>query len=276
MIYSITFIIGMAVGSLINAFVWRHKKNQDSLSTIPISAKRYSILNGRSVCTHCETVLSPRDLVPVVSWLLLRGKCRYCHEKIEDNPIAEIVTAVLFLVSYLFWPYQLNELIDGVVFLVWLTIVFLLVFLFIYDLRWMLLPDRFVLAFTLVVIGYSALVSFTYHDPDHIIAALVGGASVSLIFFALYYFSGGRWVGGGDVKLLFGLGMLSGSFFGALIMVFIASLLGTLLVLPKLLLRKLSPTHLLPFGPLLIAAAFVVFFYVNNTNISIVNWLIVS
>lgn len=269
-IFILTFA-GLAVGSLINAFVWRFHKNAETNQRN--TKQHYSILHGRSVCTHCKTTLAPRDLIPVLSWISLRGRCRYCRGKIEDNPLAELLTAMLFVVSYIYWPFSIIVLADILVFVLWLMIVFLLVFLFIYDLRWMLLPDVFVFVFTITAITFVTAVSFLHYGSGYLLSAFVGGAVLFSFFYFIYTISDGKWIGGGDVKLLFGLGLLSGSALAGLFVVFLASFIGTLLVLPSLISRKIDVMQPLPFGPLLIIATFVVYFYSNHTSVSLMHIL---
>jgi leader peptidase (prepilin peptidase)/N-methyltransferase len=83
----IAALYGLVIGSFLNALVWRVHVGR-------------SIAKGRSVCSNCNHVLGFWDLIPVFSWLWLRGKCRYCHKPISDNPLVEAATAVLFGLSY--------------------------------------------------------------------------------------------------------------------------------------------------------------------------------
>src|SRR3989344_6490262 len=125
MIVAILIVLGLAFGSFVNALVWRlHEqeerakskeqrrkkgkaKNTAKLSshTSVLSSKDLSILKGRSMCPSCKHGLAAKDLVPVLSWLTLRGKCRYCHKPISiQYPLVELITATLFVISYLLWP----------------------------------------------------------------------------------------------------------------------------------------------------------------------------
>src|SRR5690606_23636863 len=84
-------VSGLILGSFVNAFVWRLHEKKDWVG-------------GRSECPHCHHKLAPKDLVPVLSWLSLGGKCRYCHKPIPDSPLVELAVPVLFVLSYIFWP----------------------------------------------------------------------------------------------------------------------------------------------------------------------------
>jgi leader peptidase (prepilin peptidase)/N-methyltransferase len=90
---------GLYLGSLTNVLAGRLDAGRSA---------RGSIILGRSSCSHCGRVLAPWDLVPVLSWLLLRGRCRYCGGTIDDSPIVEIAPSVFFVISYLAWPASLR------------------------------------------------------------------------------------------------------------------------------------------------------------------------
>lgn len=265
----IIIFLGLIAGSFVNAFVWRFYINNEENTAE--SSRKLSVVTGRSECTHCGTLLAPKDLVPVVSWLLLKGKCRYCQKKIEDNPLAETLTAFLFGVSYYFWPFALDGWHDVTIFILWLVIIVLLVFLFVYDLRWMLLPDKIVAVFTVLALAFALAVAITYQGIGYLWWSILTGASISAFFYGLYVVSRGQWIGGGDVKLLVGLGFITGSIVNGLLMIFIASLIGTLLVLPGIMFGRFNLTQRIPFGPLLIMSAIVVFLLGQNIDV----WLLI-
>ncbi len=258
-------LLGLTLGSFVNASVWRFHKKQSGKKIK--DSHKYSIVSGRSMCTHCSKQLVARDLVPVVSWVLLRGKCRYCHKKIEDNPLAELLTATLFVLSYHFWPFALTSMIDIGIFILWLIVVVLLVFLFIYDIRWMLLPDKVVLYFTFAAALLLIAISLAYQDFNYLMGGVFAGLVAAGLFYVLFVVSKGEWIGGGDVKLLFGLGLLAGSVINVFLVVFLASLLGTIFALPKMLTGKLGLMQRLPFGPLLILSVIFVFLFVSHVDV---------
>src|SRR3546814_433414 len=111
------------------------------------------------MCLSCKHELSGIDLVPVFSWLWLRGRCRYCGARIPDTPLAELLVPALFVLSYCFWPYAL----DGTAimpFVVWLAALVALVALALYDLRWYLLPNRIVLFLGVLALIYRLTLAF--------------------------------------------------------------------------------------------------------------------
>ncbi len=106
------FVLGLLVGSFANATAWRvQSRRAASMATRPSSggeagwpgdvAERGSIWRGRSACVHCGHRLAPRDLVPVLSWLMLRGRCRYCTQAISVRyPASEVLTGTVFALTY--------------------------------------------------------------------------------------------------------------------------------------------------------------------------------
>src|SRR5580700_9634934 len=117
MIIVVLAVLGLCLGSFVNALVWRlHEQSNPKQKTKnkkqkakQLSANELSILRGRSMCPDCHHQLAAKDLVPVISWLDLRGKCRYCHRPISiQYPLVELATAGLFVFSYFFWPLAFN------------------------------------------------------------------------------------------------------------------------------------------------------------------------
>lgn len=251
-------IIGLSLGSFANAAVWRLKNKKD-------------IVKDRSECVHCHHKLSWLDLVPVFSWLFLQGKCRYCKKKIAlQYPLVEIAVATYFVASYLLWPQDLNSWHAIVQFILWLSYGVGLAILFVYDLRWYLLPDRIV--FPLVVLGaISALIRVTATNEGGVLGAFID-LTLSLLavggfYGALYFASKGRWVGFGDVKFGVFMGLALG-WQQALVAVMVANLIGFLVILPGLLTKKLTRTSRIPFGPFLIGG----FIIAGLFGWSIIRW----
>lgn len=248
--------LGLCFGSFVNALVWRlrHRRN---------------FVSERSECTHCHHVLEWYDLVPVVSWTMLRGKCRYCHKKIDDSPLVELITSGLFVLSYSAWPFGF-ETVGIWMFVLWLICIVALVALAVYDMRWQLLPDKIVLPLGIigVILGF---LRFYVHDDLGLLATIVqmagGVAVISGLYFVLHYMSRGAWVGFGDVKLNVFIGLILG-WQSALLAVFLANILGLLVVLPGLLLKKITPKSRIPFGPFLIAACIIALLWGQQ----IINW----
>jgi leader peptidase (prepilin peptidase)/N-methyltransferase len=277
MVVFVLAVVGLCLGSFVNALVWRiHEQDREIVKKKPNKAylSHLSVSKGRSMCPHCKHALAVQDLLPVVSWLSLRGKCRYCGKPISvQYPLVELVTAALFTGSYLFWPSSLvagklscpsPQLFRGaalhseVYFGLWLVLLVGLMALVVYDLRWFLLPNRLIYPLS-VVAGLMALLSIASADRplaallNLVLAVGVGGG----LFYVLFQVSGGKWIGGGDVKLGWLLGLVVGTPARSVLFIFMAALLGTLISLPLLAAHRLKRTSVVPFGPLLIIGAIV-------------------
>ncbi len=249
---ALLMLIGLALGSFTNALVWRvHEQSKKKNA----KNKDFSILKGRSMCPSCHHTLSSLDLVPVFSWLLLKGHCRYCKKRISwQYPLVELVGAALFVVSYIFWPYELAGFGALSVFGVWLAIVITAVALAVYDLRWMLLPNR--LVYSLAGFGILfTLVSVHSRDAAVLLSSVLGCIGYGGFFYILYQISGGKWIGGGDVRLGFVLGIILG-WQKSILGLTLAAYLGTLVIGILYLMGKYHRKMKLPFGPFLLAAMF--------------------
>ncbi len=257
-------VLGVIFGSFVNALVWRiHEQAQLADKKGKVAAKRrqeLSIIKGRSMCPHCGHELAAKDLVPVLSWLWLRGKCRYCGTKIPDSPLVELFTGLLFALSYISWPQTLQGA-ELATFAAWLAIVVGFTALIVYDLRWYLLPDRLVFPLTGLAALQVFVVAVWRQSGEEVWMSVLGAAVIFGLFWLLFQISKGAWIGGGDVKLAVTLGLLAGTPFRALTLIFFASLIGTLVSLPQLLNGKNGLTQRIPFGPPLILAAIIVVLY---------------
>ena len=259
----ILVILGLAMGSFANALVWR-LFIQHVADTPKVRARDYSILRGRSMCPVCKHKLSALDLVPVLSYLALKGRCRYCQVRISPQyPIAELVMALVFVLSYIFWPVSFTLPGQWLLFGSWLTASVGLLALAIYDARWMILPNHIVYpTLGLAVIGRAGYIIFYSSQPSRdVLAWLAAPAIASGIFWLLFRLSGGRLIGYGDVRLGLITGTLVATPAKALAMIFFASLAGLVIALPHIITGTKNIGSKLPFGPFLIAAtAFVMLF----------------
>jgi len=234
------FVLGLIFGSFVTALVWRLHEHKDWVT-------------GRSQCTNCGHQLNSADLVPVFSWLYLRGKCRYCKAPISSGyPLTELMLGSSFVISYLLWPVNLAGA-QWILFVSWLAVSICLTALFIYDLRWMLLPSRLIYSALLVAAASNLAYLTTQDDKTKFMLNWVLSVAVaSGIFFILHIVSQGKWIGFGDVRL----GLVTGTVLHkpalSFLMIFIASLLGTAFVLPSLITRQMKVSMRLPYGPFLI------------------------
>ncbi|HUD03733.1 MAG TPA: prepilin peptidase [Patescibacteria group bacterium] len=263
MIIAILAILGLAFGSFVNALVWRlHEQNKSK-------SKKLSILYGHSMCPNCKHQLAIKDLVPVFSWVFLRGKCRYCKKPISKQyPLVELLVVVLFVVSYVAWPINLNSNWQYLNFATWLVILVGLTALAVYDNKWMILPDKIIYPVIVFAI-ISTMLQFALGRPgkditEVLLSVIIGGG----LFWLIYQVSLGKWIGGGDVKLGFLLGILVAKPELALLLLFFSSILGLVWILPLMISKKITRTSKVPFGPFLIMAAMIVVLFGQH----VINW----
>jgi len=271
MITVLLAVLGLIYGSFVNALIWRMHEQEKLTGKKSKSARSrraaLSIVKGRSMCPECEHELGPLDLIPVLSWLWLRGKCRYCKVRIPDSPIVELVTGLLFAISYATWPYDFHGV--GLFrFVVWLAFLVGFMALAVYDIRWFLLPDKIVFPLTGLAIVQVLVITVWSRELSTLWEPAAGAAVIFGLFWILYQVSKGNWIGGGDVKLAIVLGLLAGTPLRALTVIFFASLVGMVASIPQLLKGKEGFSQRIPFGPALLLATVIVVLYCGH----IANW----
>jgi prepilin signal peptidase PulO-like enzyme (type II secretory pathway) len=238
---------GLMIGSFLNALVWRLRNN------LPIGGKE------RSICTKCKHQLVWYDLIPVISWLSLKAKCRYCQKPISAQyPVVELLNSAVWLVSFI--VLQPSTMTDYVLLAIWLFASSCLLALATYDAKWLELPDNLVLAFTIATIGYILVDSFVLGGFSIIASSLLGVFAVAGLFYGLHAISDGAWIGGGDVKLAVGMGILLGLEQG-LLAVFVAAFAGSIFGLAGIAFFGKNRSAQIPFGPFLIMATIISFLF---------------
>jgi len=273
LIYVALVLFGAALGSYGAATVWRIRARQlvaDKKAGEDYDKKEYKRLkkiiakplDDHSQCLHCAYKLKWYDLIPVVSWLALRGKCRNCRKPIGwFEFLMEIGVAAFFVLSYAFWPGGVETNLAIAHFVLWLVAGVIMAILFAYDLKWFLLPDKLNIALALVGV---AIVGVTVAETGNLVGTLLAAAGsvaiLSGLYAILYFVSRGAWVGFGDVKLGVGLALILADWQLALMALFLANFIGCLIVIPLLATKKLKRTDHVPFGPLLIAGTITAWF----------------
>ncbi len=237
----LVFFIGSVFGSFTGVLAERLPKGE-------------SVLVNRSHCVSCRRKLAPFELVPIVSYLLQKGKCRSCKAKIPKKLLyVEIFAGFTFVSLYLYYL-NFGSNVFQLIYLLVVSIIFIAIFLS--DLDFGIIPDQLVLAFLVIVVFYSVIFM-----PYSFLNRFEAGLGFSLFFLFLNLITRGKGMGFGDVKLAFPLGFFLG-FPNVITAFYVAFLTGALVSIILVLWGKKSfQKSTIPFGPFLIfAAAFSYFF----------------
>lgn len=230
-IFIVMGIFGAVFGSFINCMAWRIAHGE-------------SVLKGRSHCAVCGHPLAVLDLVPVFSFLFLKGRCRYCKEKISPRYVAaELMMAAAFVL--ITWRFDLSLQ------TLWICgLACILMALSLVDLETYTIPDRFIVA---GIIWYFGILLFAEDGKAELISGLAGGLSIGLGMLLLSILfdkvTGKESLGGGDIKLFFMTGLYLGPWVG-LFNLILSCVIGIGFVL-------FMGQRRIPFGPAISLAAFV-------------------
>lgn len=273
-IYLALVLVGACLGSFAGATVWRlraHQLVQDKKNKEPYDRKEYKrleklmgkkTLQDRSQCLECGYELKWYDLIPIVSWLTLKGRCRACKRPIGwFEPLMEVGMVAFFVLSYLLWPGGVQSGLEIAHFVLWLAAGVTMAVLFAYDAKWFLLPDAATITLAVIGLGIVGVTAAETQDIGGTLLSAMGAVGVlGGLYAVLYAVSKGRWVGFGDVKLGVALGLILVDWRLAAVALFMANFIGCLIVIPLLAAKKVERTSHIPFGPLLIAGAIVTWF----------------
>ena len=240
----IVFVFGAVIGSFLNVCIYRIPRNR-------------SIVKPGSFCPGCEKPVRFYDNIPVVSYILLRGKCRQCAAKISIRyPFVELLTAILFLMLYRRWGLGHEMFIE----MIFISLLIVIAFI---DYDFQIIPD--VLSIGGLVLGL--LISFVRHGfgfMDALYGVLLGGGVLFVIAYGYQLITRREGMGGGDIKLLAAIGAFTG-IKGVLFSLIGGSVLGTIVGIPLMLIKKENMRYAVPFGPFLSIAAGLYIFIGNNT-----------
>lgn len=236
-----TGILGLIVGSFLNVIVLRMNTG-------------YGI-SGRSRCFSCNKTLRWYELIPIMSYVIQRGKCRHCASPISPQYfLVELITGILFAVV----AWAINPIVTPITFVLWLLLTSIGMVIAVYDIRHQVIAERPLIIFLAVCIALGM------HG--------IGFLLVPLPFLVLWVISKGKWIGFGDVELMACIGMLLGVVLGAGAVV-LSFWIACLVILPwygiqKL--RKKNVSHKVPFGPFLLVATYIVGLF----GFSLFDWIL--
>ncbi|MDP6571435.1 MAG: prepilin peptidase [Patescibacteria group bacterium] len=235
MLYLILFIFGSFWGSFLNVVACRLQKKR-------------AFIGGRSMCPKCGKNIHWHDLFPLISWISLGGKCRFCKKPISvQYLLVEVATGLLFALGLA----VVTDIASGILYL---AVISFFVILFVYDSRTYIIPDKIVLPAIVIIFAVNALAT------GSISRLILGGLLGGLWFLIQFVISRGRWVGGGDIRLGIMMGVLLGHpliWLGLGLAYVGGSIIALLLILTK----QKSLKSRLPFATLLLPATFIVWIW---------------
>lgn len=229
------FVIGTIFGSFYNVVGLRVPKNE-------------SIVTPASHCPNCNSKLGVLELIPIISYVMSKGKCKHCKEKISlVYPIFEIACGLLFVLAYLSFGRSFELIIA-------LTFISMLIIITVSDFTYMIIPDSVLITFGgLLIIELGVI-----NGINELLISLLNGLGAFILMFALKKFGDFLFkqesMGGGDIKLMFIIGLVL-SFPMSILSIFLASFIG--LPISLIYLRN-GNNHIIPFGPLLAIGAVII------------------
>lgn len=213
--------------------------------------------SGRSHCPRCKKTLGPLDLIPIASYIMLRGKCRHCKKPIPIYyPGLEIICGLTFVLVYLkFMPLTTAPVEQIGKLIAFLVITLVLLFIFFYDLFKLEIPDKVIMPS--IVGGF--LLSTTPLIDTSFWSGLIGASGAVIFFGGQMLVSNGVWVGGGDLKLGAFMGFILGWKL-MLVALVTAYVIGGIVGLALIVTKRADRKTAIPFGPFLVLGAFTAFF----------------
>ena len=247
-LFLLFLITGAFIGSFLNVLIDRLPRNE-------------SIAKGRSYCESCKRKLPWYDLIPLFSFILIKGKCRRCRTSLSlYYPIVELTTGVLFTLTFIFLSainikYELLSMNSIAELVYYLFLLSALIVVFFTDLKYGIIPDKII--FPAIFISFIYLI---FQSPDILVSNLLSAMGAFLFFFLIFILTKGKGMGFGDVKLVFLMGIALG-FPNIIIAFYLAFLTGALISLILVAWGK-KKLHggTIPFGPFLVLGTFLAIF----------------
>ena len=242
---SIVFFVGLIFGSFANVCIARLPNDKN-------------VIFGRSKCPNCSKKIIWYDNIPLISYLFLKARCRYCKKEISFLYFfIELITGIIFVIIFLFYSNFFDFILIQSIFLLFLIIFFI-------DLKHSIIPD--VLNFSLVFIGLiknfipSNNLSLNYNLDESIIGGIVGYISIWLIIYLYKKLKKMDAMGLGDAKLMAAIGTFFGAFSIPFVL-FFSSVFALIVVLPSLINKTRSLRAEIPFGPYILISSVFYYFY---------------
>lgn len=250
LISALIFLFGLCIGSFLNSLIYR------------LETKK-KICFARSICVYCKKILSWKELIPIISFLIQEGRCRKCKKKIFwQYPAVELVTGLLFVATFLkFWnlklaclPAQAGSLEFGVWSLLYWFAISVLTVIFVYDLKHTEIPDKVMIPGIVVVFILQLILKVPVWDL--LLAGAIGGG----FFLIQYLASKGKWIGAGDVRLGIFMGFVL-SWPNILVGLFIAYMIGAVIGIILVFSDKKKLQSQIAFGPFLAVGTIIAIFF---------------
>ncbi|MEY8415268.1 prepilin peptidase [Tissierella praeacuta] len=233
-------LYGLLIGSFLNVCIYRIPKEE-------------SIVFPSSHCPNCDTNLKWYDLVPVFSFIVQRGKCRYCGGKISPQyPIIELLNSIIYLIIYIKFGFALEFFFYAIIFS-------LLIVITVIDLQHMIIPDILVVLILGITIIYKIFSYILYSKSPELLNS-IGGLVLSGALFILIIIVSKGGMGGGDVTLIGALGFILG-IKKIFLTIFLSFLLGAIISVFLLIMKVKERKDPIPFGPFIILGFFIVVFW---------------
>ncbi|MBA7647946.1 Type 4 prepilin-like proteins leader peptide-processing enzyme [subsurface metagenome] len=247
--YIFFFILGTVIGSFLNVVILRLKNKK-------------SIFKKPSHCPFCKEKLKWYELIPIISFVLQKGRCRKCKKKISwQYPLVELATGLLFFLIIFNWATTTHTYQFSIFSVFLLLISCFLIIIFVYDLKYYLVPDKIIYPAIVITLLYGIQSSRfanagAIFNLQSIFNYLLAGAIGGTFFLVIFLISRGKWMGLGDVKI----GVLMGLLLGLshlFIALFLAFLIGGTVSIILLVLKKKALKSEIPLGPFLTGATFI-------------------
>lgn len=245
--YFIVISLGLVLGSYFNVVIFRSPGDID-------------LHGSRSQCPKCKATLSIIDLIPILSWILLKGKCRYCNSRISiQYPLVELASAILGIIAYEKYGFYLEAVLHYFFMSICLIIALT-------DLRTQMIPDKITIPAMIAFLLAASFRTSAIPQPfsvtmkltlwvNLLVNSLIGVVACGGFLWLLAELSGGK-MGGGDIKFMAAVGAYMGWYSGMMVLL-LGSIFGIIVTYTLIMLGKAKKGQLIPFGPYLAAAGII-------------------